>query len=739
MFIPSPVVRVTVARFVAALSVVCVASGSAAAQAPEYIPGPTIAEPPGTFTGQTYVRPELHRDAADGTAQRRSTFIVTYNGFSPQAQVAFQAAVDIWASVVQSNVPIRVTANWRTDLPGGVLGSAGPTLLVRDFANAPAANTYFPIALANARAGVDLYEGGDDITANFNAVYNWYLGTDGNPGQSFDLVTVVLHELGHGLGFFGSMNTYAGDGWWGVGSPAVPVGYDLLSINGSGQALIDTTLFANHSAALAAQLTSGNLYLNGAAARARNGGVAPVLFAPNPWQAGSSLSHLDDTVYPNGTPNSLMTHAVAPGEAVHDPGPITRGVLSDIGWTIDSAPATIPLSVSITQSGGGQASLIAGVPTAWIAGASGMTCPTFQYWIFNGTGWRIVREYSDDPVLRWTPSHAGSYVVQVWARNCSSTDVPYQMFQSTSVLNVAAPAAVAMTQFVASPSPPAQTGATVTWQASAVGGVGPLQYEFWLLEPGTGWRVLRSWSSTSNVSWTPTRAGSYSVQAWVRSAGSTAPYEAWRDMAFTVANGPLTVVDLSASRSLPASPGATITWTPTIAGGDGSPVEYQFWRYSATTAQWTLVQPYSQTPTWTWTPGGSDAGRYWLQAWVRRQGSSSAYEAWSGTAAFDIAPVPLSVTLTSGQGSPPNVPPNTPIEWHVAATGGTGPFEYAYWLKSAQTGAWTEVRPYWSNDSYAWTPSAADVGSWTLQVWVRTAGSAQPFEAWAGTTFLIQP
>ena len=712
-----------------------------AAQSPDYLPGPTIAEPPGTFEGQTYVRPEGRRDAADGAAQRRSTFIVTYNGFSPQAQVAFQAAVDIWASVVQSNVPIRITANWRTDLPGGVLGSAGPTLLVRDFVNAPAPNTYFPIALANARAGVDLYDGGDDITANFNALYNWYLGTDGNPGQTFDLMTVVLHELAHGLGFFGSMNLYAGDGWWGFGSPGVPVGYDLLSFNGNGQALIDTALFANHSAALAAQLTSGNLYLNGAATRARNGGAAPVLFAPNPWQPGSSVSHLDDAVYPNGTPNSLMTHAIGPGEAVHDPGPITRGVLTDLGWTIDSAPSTLPLSVTLNLSAGWQpAGLTAGVPTTWTAAASGLTCPTYEFWIFsNDAGWRIVREYSDDPVLRWTPSRAGRYAMQVWARSCSSPDVPWQAYHSTGALDVAAPAPVTMTQFGASPSLPAQAGATVIWQASASGGVGPLQYQFWLLEPGTGWRVLRTWSATSTVSWTPTRGGSYTVQVWVRSAGSTAAYEDWRGISFNVANAPLAVVDVSASRSLPATPGSSITWTPSITGGDGSPLEYQFWRYSAATATWTEVQPYGQAASWTWTPRASDAGRYWLQAWVRRRGSSLPYEAWSGTAAFDIAPMALAVTLTSGQGNPPNVPANTPIEWRAAATGGTGPFEYAYWLKSAQTGAWTEVRPYESSDSYAWTPSAADAGSWTLQVWVRSSGSVQSFEAWAGTTFLIQP
>ena len=60
-------------------------------------------------------------------------------------------------------------------------------------------------ALADAIAGRDTYAGRVDLTASFNSndKVNWYYGTDGNtPSGQFDFVTVVLHELGHGLGFF---------------------------------------------------------------------------------------------------------------------------------------------------------------------------------------------------------------------------------------------------------------------------------------------------------------------------------------------------------------------------------------------------------------------------------------------------------------------------------------------------------------------------------------------------------
>jgi hypothetical protein len=176
-----------------------------AGQQPERLPGPIIEDPPGDFTGASFVPPAT-RVVVPGAAPL-STFVVTYNGFISQAQTAFQAAVDIWASQIQSSVPIRVTANWTTLSPD-VLGSAGPTYVFRNFSGAPSANTFYAAALAKKLSGTDLTAGlpdSADIVANFNSSFSWYFGTDGNAGSQFDLMSVVLHELGHSLGFFGSM------------------------------------------------------------------------------------------------------------------------------------------------------------------------------------------------------------------------------------------------------------------------------------------------------------------------------------------------------------------------------------------------------------------------------------------------------------------------------------------------------------------------------------------------------
>ncbi len=117
-----------------------------------------------------------------------------------QRLIAFSHAAAIWSARLDSAVPIRIRAQF-SSLPAGVLGSAGPTQVFRDFPNAPLIGTWYHVALANKLAGVDISPAVDDINANFSTNFNFYLGLDNNHGAQNDLVAVLLHEFAHGLGF----------------------------------------------------------------------------------------------------------------------------------------------------------------------------------------------------------------------------------------------------------------------------------------------------------------------------------------------------------------------------------------------------------------------------------------------------------------------------------------------------------------------------------------------------------
>lgn len=171
----------------------------------------------------TYVEPPLYfRTTPRENLERTATINVTYNGFSAQAQTAFQYAVDIIETEITSPVIIELVANW-VPLGPGILGSAGAAYIIRDFTGAPLTNIWYPAALANKLSGFDLGPTNNDINANFNSDFaNWYFGTDGaTPGGQYDFVSVVLHEIIHGLGFAGSMTVSGSTGSWGNTNPPI--------------------------------------------------------------------------------------------------------------------------------------------------------------------------------------------------------------------------------------------------------------------------------------------------------------------------------------------------------------------------------------------------------------------------------------------------------------------------------------------------------------------------------------
>jgi hypothetical protein len=356
-----------------------------------------IAEPVNNFT-KVGVSPEVVARLAAPTA----TINVTFTGFTAAAQAAFQHGVDLWEAQISSTVPILVDATFEP-LETNVLGSAGSTFVFRDFTNAPITNTWYSSAQANALAGVDLKPGTHDIDASFNSTFsNWFFGTDGNtPAGQFDFVSVVMHEIGHGLGFSGSMNVSGGQGSWGIsGFPEV---YDRFAQNGSMQGLIDTSLFSNPSTALAAQLTSNNLFWGGSNGVSANGGTPPKLYAPSTWAGGSSFSHLDDATFPTGNPNSLMTHALGMAEAIHDPGSIVRGIFKDTGWPQACSFSLSPTTQTFGPAGGTGTVAVTGTSgcsrtatsdASWLtitSGSSGTGSGSVGFSVasFSGTGSRI--------------------------------------------------------------------------------------------------------------------------------------------------------------------------------------------------------------------------------------------------------------------------------------------------------------------------------------------------------------
>ena len=358
---------------------------------------------------------------------------VTYVGFPADAQAAFQKAVDIWKNFIFSSVPIEILAFW-TPLGPGVLGSAGPIGVLRDFSGGEP-DRWHPPALANKLAGVDLVPSQPDIITAFNSDFpSWDFGLDGTPEMgTYDFVSVVLHELGHGLGFSSEMAYDSGIGGWGFVDSSPPPHFPgvltFFAENDASQRLIDDTLFSNPSPELGDQLTSGNLFFGGSRAVAANGGILPVLYAPSTWDDGSSFSHLDETVYGPGDINSLMTPILNQNEVIHHPGPITIGILHDMGWNLEASDLSIdilangsdiPISVSSEESVVLTVSLDPGMYVGqesdwWIYAVT----PFGQHSYLNPEGWQLgIDSVLQAPLVAFSgfevlnsPLPAGTYTI----------------------------------------------------------------------------------------------------------------------------------------------------------------------------------------------------------------------------------------------------------------------------------------------------------------------------------------
>lgn len=280
-----------------------------------------------------------------------------------QRRIAFEYALSILEATLASEVDIEIAAEIGTrvcsDLTGEVIACAGPTSLHWGFTGAPREDLLYPQALANKFAGFDLCTESscagfpttnsptEDISAEFISslsvngfTINWYYGLDKNASElELDFVTVVLHELIHGLGFI-SATDEPGNSTLPIFAPENTLG-DVYSshlelINGNPSnflAMTDSQRFqaatsetvntiplrwsGERGQTLADQYTSGIIDSLGVS--------SPPIECPPNFTPGSSLSHVnialtpDDLMEPNYTePNHSLGYAAA--------------FLSDIGW-----------------------------------------------------------------------------------------------------------------------------------------------------------------------------------------------------------------------------------------------------------------------------------------------------------------------------------------------------------------------------------------------------------------------
>lgn len=252
----------------------------------------------------------------------------------PDVREVVEAAAASWSDVLSTNSgPVEIEFDWRT-LPPNILGLAAPTTFHRD-PRLPT-DAFYPVALANTLLATDLEPERAEITitlaSNLDGVAGgWYVDPDpvvAVPADSIDLFTVVVHEIGHGLGFTGSARNGTLD--------RDPVVFDLLARFG-GEPVVGSDRVSE-------ALTSNDLFIT------IGGDRTAALYAPSNFINRVSFSHFDESANPSD-PGGLMTPAFGSGEVNRTIDAATLGVMERLGWSV-AAPTTQPRVVSVEGGDG---------------------------------------------------------------------------------------------------------------------------------------------------------------------------------------------------------------------------------------------------------------------------------------------------------------------------------------------------------------------------------------------------
>ena len=180
--------------------------------------------------------------------------------------------------------------------------------------------------------GIDRNAAVTDGVVDVNWGNNWEISSNQADidGTEFDFFSTMFHELAHALGFSSDIFEDGTDTFGTVpGNAGTWAAFDrfITDVNGNpvinpANPVLDQTLWDTQK--VGGPSPAGGLFFNGPNAAAANGGNPVGLFTPNPFQDGSSVSHLDDD---NPALADLLMASVT------DFGPTTR-TLSDIEWGI---------------------------------------------------------------------------------------------------------------------------------------------------------------------------------------------------------------------------------------------------------------------------------------------------------------------------------------------------------------------------------------------------------------------
>ena len=269
--------------------------------------------------------------------QAKLTFVFNYGTgsqyWTSTAKSSLQTAANLVGSYIVVSKPVTLVFDVTAEKSpnSATLASAGSDL------TSASAGFFNTVVQNKILTGVDSNGAAADGYIDVNLGIAWAFG-DSVSGSQYDFVSTAMHELLHSFGFLSYVDA-PGSSWNSRGTNWTK--FDSFIVNKNKTKVIGTVVNRNRwNTAYNSNLTGGNagLYFGGPNAIAVYGGPVP-LYTPSPWEAGSSVTHLNDSTF-TGVTTQLMNALADTGKGIRTLSAVELAIFKDLGYAVVPVPVT---------------------------------------------------------------------------------------------------------------------------------------------------------------------------------------------------------------------------------------------------------------------------------------------------------------------------------------------------------------------------------------------------------------
>ncbi len=342
------------------------------------------------------------------------------------------------------------------------------------------------------------------------------------------------------------------------------------------------------------------------------------------------------------------------------------------GWVALEYTEKVSVPKLVNSSAVSSSSVVLGSTVNLNAKASGGT-GSYQYAYYyrksGASAWTTIKGYSTASSASFKLSKSGTWEVLIKVKDSNGSI-------AKKTITVKATAALSNNSSLSRTT--AETGEAITLKGVAANGAGGYEYAYYYKKTGVNdWVTIKTYSSSSSVSFTPYSADTYTLLIKVRDKNGTI---AKKEFSLKVTQA---LKNKSVISRKTAYTGDTITLKASAEGGAGN-YQYAFYYKRPSDQDWITIQNYSAADKAEFRP--LSAVEYELLIKVKDNKGKVEKKTFTLTVTKALS---NQSALSAG-----TIAAGKTVTLKGAASGGAGNYRYAYYYKRSTASSWKTIKSY---------------------------------------------